>query len=87
LGMALAIGDTTPTSYLTTANDPPDRGQYLAKPTAIPTTCNLGTAANPNGTVVVDVTRSSDLPTLASSTGTGTPPTSYGYVRFRTTID
>jgi uncharacterized repeat protein (TIGR01451 family) len=87
LGMALAIGDTTPTSYLTTANDPPDRGQYLAKPTAIPTTCNLGTAANPNGTVVVDVTRSSDLPTLASSTGTGTPPTSYGYVRFRTAID
>jgi uncharacterized repeat protein (TIGR01451 family) len=87
LGMALAIGSSTPTSYLTTANDPPDRGQYLAQPTAIPTNCNDGTAANANGIVVVDVNRSSDLPAILKSTGTGSPAQSYGYIRFRTTID
>ncbi len=87
LGMALAIGSPSPTSYLTTANDSPDRGQYLAKPTTMPINCNDGTAANANGIVVVDVTRSSDRPTIDKSTGTGTPATSYGYIRFRTTID
>jgi hypothetical protein len=65
----------------------PDRGQYLAKPTAIPANCNVGTATNANGIVIIDVTRSPDRLTLDKSTGTGTPATSYGYIRFRTTLD
>jgi uncharacterized repeat protein (TIGR01451 family) len=86
LGMALAIGSTTPTAYLSNANDSPDRGQFLAPGTTIPTNCAVGSQPNSNGVVVVDVTRASDLPTIPFATGTGTPSNSYGYVRFRTII-
>jgi uncharacterized repeat protein (TIGR01451 family) len=86
LGMALAIGSTTPTAYLSNANDSPDRGQFLAPGTTIPTNCAVGSQPNSNGVVVVDVTRASDLPTIPFATGTGAPSNSYGYVRFRTII-
>lgn len=88
LGMALAIGSTTPTNYLTNINDPPDRGQFVGtSATPIPSNCGTSSLTNVNGLVIVDVTRSPDLPSLANSNGTGKPPTSYGYVRFRTVVN
>jgi uncharacterized repeat protein (TIGR01451 family) len=86
LGMALALGSANPRAYLSSANDPPDRGQFLAPATAIPSNCAVGSQPNSNGVVVVDITRASDLPTVPFATGAGTPTTSYGYVRFRTIV-
>jgi uncharacterized repeat protein (TIGR01451 family) len=85
-GIALAIGSTTPTFYLTNINDPPDRGQFVPPPT-VPPNCNI--TSNPNGTVVVNVTRTTGVPTLPqipNATGAGIPPESYGFVRFRVRI-
>ncbi|MEE3717208.1 hypothetical protein V2H45_10660 [Tumidithrix elongata RA019] len=88
LGMALAVSSTTPSVYLTTVNDPPDRGQFLAAPTPVPTNCGEGAtpSANVNGVAVVDVTRNPDLPTIPFATGAGTPANSYGFVRFQTVV-
>ncbi len=85
-GIALAIGSTTPTFYLTNINDAPDRGQFVPAPT-VPPNCNI--TSNPNGTVVVDVTRTTGSPTLPqipNATGTGSPPNSYGFIRFRARV-
>jgi uncharacterized repeat protein (TIGR01451 family) len=85
-GIALAIGSTTPTFYLTNINDAPDRGQFVPPPT-VPPNCNI--TSNPNGTVVVNVTRTTGVPTLPqipNATGAGIPPESYGFVRFRVRI-
>jgi uncharacterized repeat protein (TIGR01451 family) len=86
LGMALALGNTNPTAYLTNIIDPPDRGQFVAA-SATPIPANCGTSLpNENGLVIVDVTRSPDVPSIPYSTGAGTP-SSYGYIRFRTTVN
>jgi uncharacterized repeat protein (TIGR01451 family) len=86
LGMALALGNTNPTVYLTNISDPPDRGQFVvASATPIPASCGTS-LPNVNGLVIVDVTRQPDLPSLPNSTGTGLP-NFYGYVRFRTVVD
>jgi uncharacterized repeat protein (TIGR01451 family) len=85
-GIALAVGSTTPTAFLSNINDPPDRGQFVAAPT-VPLNCN--TADNPNGTVVVDVTRTTGSPTLPqipNATASGVPATSYGFVRLRARV-
>ncbi|NJK34669.1 MAG: hypothetical protein HC919_06770 [Oscillatoriales cyanobacterium SM2_2_1] len=85
-GIALAVGSTTPTAFLSNINDPPDRGQFVATPT-VPPNCN--TSDNPNGTVVVNVTRTTGSPTLPqvpNATAPGTPPTSFGFVRFRSRV-
>jgi uncharacterized repeat protein (TIGR01451 family) len=87
LGMAIATNaSATPTAYMTTINDPPDRGQFLAAPTPIPANCGGGAGANTNGIVVVDVTRAGDLPTIPNATAAGAPPAASGYVRFRTVV-
>ncbi len=85
-GIALAIGSTTPTFYLTNINDPPDRGQFVQGPT-VPPNCNI--TSNPNGTVVVNVTRTTGSPTLPqipNATSPGVPPESYGFIRFRARV-
>ncbi|CAN1209514.1 hypothetical protein TUMEXPCC7403_04780 [Tumidithrix helvetica PCC 7403] len=87
LGMAIATNaSATPTAYMTTINDPPDRGQFLAAPTPIPANCGGGTGANVNGIVVVDVTRNPDLPNIPNATAAGAPAAASGYVRFRTIV-
>jgi uncharacterized repeat protein (TIGR01451 family) len=87
LGIAIATNASpTPTAFMTTINDPPDRGQFLAAPTPIPNNCGDGAGANVNGIVVVDVTRAGDLPTVPFATGAGAPATASGYVRFRTLV-
>lgn len=85
-GIALAVGSTTPTFYLTNINDPPDRGEFV-NASIVPPNCN--TSDNPNGTVVVNVTRTTGSPTLPqipNATGAGTPANSYGFVRFRARV-
>ncbi len=74
-GIALAINSNTPTAYLTNTADSGDRGTfYSAGDATTPSSCGNNT----NGAVVVDITRSPDLPNLASGT--------YGFVRFHTKV-
>ncbi|MEH2280119.1 MAG: isopeptide-forming domain-containing fimbrial protein [Nostoc sp.] len=80
-GIALAIGSTTPTLYLTNIGDS-DRGRfYTANDSATPSYCGV----NSNGAVVVNITVPS-LPNLPAATGSGTPANSYGFVRFRAKV-
>lgn len=91
-GIALAIGSSTPTAYLTNINDPPDRGQYFP-PGIVPPNC-FDTAgnpitSNPNGVVVVNVTRTTGSPTfphLPANTVSNPSTQNYGFVRFRVRI-
>lgn len=91
LGMALALGSTTPTAYLTNVSDTPDRGQFFAPGTSAPAACNSSSfttpvpgSSNVSGAVVVDVVKS---PTnLPKATAPGTPANSYGFVRFRVRV-
>ncbi|GBE90456.1 lamin tail domain-containing protein [Nostoc cycadae] len=81
-GIAMAIGSTTPTVYLSNTADS-DRGVfYPANDPATPTYCG----SNSNGAVVVNVTNSS-LTSLPAATGQGTPTNSYGFIRFRVKIN
>ncbi|MTJ09226.1 MULTISPECIES: isopeptide-forming domain-containing fimbrial protein [unclassified Anabaena] len=78
-GIALAVGSSTPTAYLSNAIDT-DRGSfYPANDATTPTSCG----SNTNGAVVVDITNSTTLLNLPPATGSGTPVNSYGFVRFR----
>jgi fimbrial isopeptide formation D2 family protein/uncharacterized repeat protein (TIGR01451 family) len=80
-GIALAVGSTTPTVYLTNVADS-DRGRfYTANDSAIPSSCGINT----NGGVVVNITVPS-LPNLPPATGSGAPANSYGFVRFRAKV-
>ncbi len=82
-GIALAVGSTIPTAYLTNAIDPPDRGQfYPANDPKTPAYCKTNT----NGAVEVNVTRSSDLPNLPLATTPGSPTNSYGFIRFHVKV-
>ncbi|WP_234017134.1 DUF11 domain-containing protein [Nostoc sp. 'Lobaria pulmonaria (5183) cyanobiont'] len=80
-GIALAIGSTTPTLYLTNVADS-DRGRfYTANDSGTPSYCGTNT----NGAVVVNITVPS-FPNLPAATGSGTPANSYGFVRFRAKV-
>ncbi|MGV0105099.1 isopeptide-forming domain-containing fimbrial protein [Nostoc sp. DSM 114160] len=80
-GIALAIGSTTPTLYLTNVGDS-DRGHfYIANESGTPSYCGTNT----NGAVVVNITVPS-FPNLPAATGSGTPANSYGFVRFRAKV-
>jgi len=82
-GIALALGSTTPTVYLTNVSDPPDRGRfYAANDPATSPYCKTKT----NGAVEVNITRSSDFPNLPSATTSGTPTNSYGFIRFHVKV-
>ncbi|MCC5668812.1 GEVED domain-containing protein [Nostoc sp. CHAB 5784] len=81
-GIALGLGSSTPTAYLTNAQDG-DRGHfYTANESGIPSSCG----SNTNGAVVVNITRSPDLSNLPPANGSGTPANSYGFVRFRARV-
>ncbi|MCC5629384.1 hypothetical protein LC613_15440 [Nostoc sphaeroides CHAB 2801] len=81
-GIALGLGSSTPTAYLTNAQDG-DRGYfYTANESGIPSSCG----SNTNGAVVVKITRSPDLSNLPPANGSGTPANSYGFVRFRARV-
>ncbi|MDM9581441.1 lamin tail domain-containing protein [Nostoc sp. GT001] len=80
-GIALAIGSTTPTLYLSNVGDS-DRGYfYTANDSGTPSYCGTNT----NGAVVVNITVPS-FPNLPAATGSGTPANSYGFVRFRAKV-
>ena len=102
LGIALqtgtVIGDRR---FLTGANDAPDRGRYYDPALGeVPAAAGLERCPDPNnpvvsittnanGIVAVNVTRTTGAPTFPSvpnATGAGTPPTSYGFVRFRVKV-
>ncbi|MEJ6484692.1 hypothetical protein N0Y54_25810 [Nostoc punctiforme UO1] len=72
-GIALALGSSTPTAYLTNALDG-DRGRFYPANETVPSYCG----ANINGAVVVNITRSPDLPNLVKDF--------YGFVRFRAKV-
>ncbi|MDZ8221873.1 beta strand repeat-containing protein [Nostoc sp. ChiVER01] len=81
-GIALGLGSSTPTAYLTNAQDG-DRGHfYTANESGIPSSCG----SNTNGAVVVNITRSPDLSNLPPANASGTPINSYGFVRFRAKV-
>ncbi|MBD2356976.1 DUF11 domain-containing protein [Tolypothrix sp. FACHB-123] len=82
-GIALAIGSTTPTVYLSNIADSSDRGIYY--PPNDPSTPSF-CGNNTNGAVLVNITRSPDFPSLPQATGSGTPSNSYGFVRFRAKV-
>ncbi len=86
-GLALSIGSTAPTVYLTNVGaDGQDRGQFLAPNTAVPASC--GTGSNTHGAVVVDVVTDTTVPSnLPNATAPGTPTGSYGFIRFRAKVD
>ncbi len=86
-GIALSIGSTAPTVYLTNvAGDGQDRGQFLAPITGVPTSC--GTGSNTDGAVVVDVVTDTTTPSnLPNATAPGTPTDSHGFIRFRAKVN
>jgi hypothetical protein len=98
-GIGLALNSTTlptlPTAYLTNLNDS-DRGRYYpSNASDTPSTCqkfdNLGnvissgSAANTNGAVVIEIIRGAEQ--LPPATAPGTPPNSYGFIRFKTQVN
>ncbi|AVH65313.1 MULTISPECIES: lamin tail domain-containing protein [Nostoc cyanobionts] len=73
-GIALALGSSSPTVYLTNIDDASDRGRFYAVNDPTPSYCGTNT----NGAVVVNITRSPDLPKLVKDF--------YGFVRFRAKV-
>ena len=106
LGIQLTLGSTP--NYLTTINDPPDRGRFVNAGVDLTGTCKVRTsgestptladdvydhltaALNPNGVVIVDLTRASGPTELDDVT----PPDpadaddqdAYGFIRFRALV-
>ncbi|MBW4673518.1 MAG: DUF11 domain-containing protein [Desmonostoc geniculatum HA4340-LM1] len=72
-GIALAVSSSTPTVYLSDVADG-DRGRFYPANESAPSSCGTNT----NGAVVVNITRSPDLPTLVKDV--------YGFVRFRAKV-
>lgn len=93
LGMALALGSTTPTAYLTNVADLPDRGQFFSARTQPPAACKepplftspATATSNVGGAVVINVVTSPI--TLSKATAPGTPSNSYGFIRFRARVN
>lgn len=99
-GIALANDANTlptlPTVYLTNVGDS-DRGRYYPpNDPGTPSTCKdtqgnataSGAAANTNGAVVVDVVKGTGAANqLPFATAPGTPPNSYGFIRFKAKVN
>ncbi len=81
-GITMAVGSASPTVYFSNVADS-DRG-FFYNPNDSNTPSSCGT--NINGAVMVNITRSPDLPNLPAATGSGTPSNSYGFVRFRAKV-
>jgi uncharacterized repeat protein (TIGR01451 family) len=89
-GVQVQMG-TSPVINLTNANDSSDRTQFIAAGTAPPGNCNI-TAANTDGTLVVDITGAAAtgnpaLVTMPGATAAGSPNDSYGFFRFITQVN
>ncbi|RCJ25037.1 hypothetical protein A6S26_17745 [Nostoc sp. ATCC 43529] len=72
-GIALAVSSSNPTVYFSNVEDG-DRGRFYAANESAPSSCGI----NSNGAVVVNITRSPDLPNLAKDV--------YGFIRFRAKV-
>ncbi|WP_392533950.1 hypothetical protein [Nostoc sp. C117] len=72
-GIALAVSSSNPTVYLSNVEDG-DRGRFYPANESAPSSCG----SNTNGAVVVNITRSPDLPNLAKDV--------YGFIRFRAKV-
>ncbi|MFN6496950.1 MAG: lamin tail domain-containing protein [Nostoc sp. DedQUE01] len=72
-GIALAVSSSNPTVYFSNVEDG-DRGRFYPANELAPSSCGTNT----NGAVVVNITRSPDLPTLVKDV--------YGFVRFRAKV-
>jgi hypothetical protein len=91
--MQLQMGNAAPVD-LTQANDTNDRAQFFATSSNAPASCNLLPVPNgqvDNGTLVIGVTGSGSTvqPTwsaLPGASSSGTPTSSYGFVRFTTKV-
>lgn len=80
-GIALAIGSSTPTSFLTNIADGTDGGQFVIAPTATPVPCSSSNStANPNGAIVVNI--APVVPNFSSDS-----VNSYGFIRFRAKVN
>ena len=85
--MQLQLGTSTVVD-LTSASDAGDRAQLISGAASVPANCYLK-AANSNGTLVLDVTGNTGVPTLTTmpgSTAQGSPNDSYGFFRFVTKV-
>jgi uncharacterized repeat protein (TIGR01451 family) len=86
-GIQFQIG-TNAALDLTNLEDANDRGQFIAANDPVPSGCNLQ-GSNDYGTMAINVTGASGVPTLATlpgSTGSGIPNESYGFLRFTTKV-
>jgi uncharacterized repeat protein (TIGR01451 family) len=72
-GIALAVSSSNPTVYLSNIEDG-DRGRFYPANESVPSSCGNNT----NGAVVVNITRTPDLPNLIKDV--------YGFVRFRAKV-
>ncbi|MBC1240790.1 DUF11 domain-containing protein [Nostoc sp. 2RC] len=72
-GIALAVSSSNPTVYLSNVEDG-DRGRFYPANQSVPSSCGT----NNNGAVVVNITRTPDLPNLIKDV--------YGFVRFRAKV-
>ncbi|MBW4527024.1 MAG: DUF11 domain-containing protein [Phormidium tanganyikae FI6-MK23] len=77
-GIRLTIGSST--SYLSNANDTPDRGQFFASGTSAPCGINGALVVAPNGAITVN------LNNIPNATTKGTP-NSFGFIRFRAKVN
>jgi uncharacterized repeat protein (TIGR01451 family) len=89
-GIQMQFGNN-PAQNLTNATDASDRTEFIAAPSAAPTTCNLISPGNDDGVVLVDVTGNTGtgwptLTALPGTTGAGAPNDSFGYIRFVTRV-
>ncbi len=84
LDIRLFPGSAGPLESLTNSTDT-DKGQLTTA--ALATSCNLAgnTGTNPSDNVVIVDVATPTNP-LLGSTGAGIPTTSYGYIRFKTTV-
>jgi len=76
-GIALAIGSTTPTAYLTNPADSDNGRFYVANDSTTPAYCG----SNTNGAIEVTI------PSILPATSPGTPTTSYGFIRFHAKVN
>jgi uncharacterized repeat protein (TIGR01451 family) len=93
--MQFQLGNAATGTPLTDLADSLDRAQFYASSASAPTSCNLitpGPGVADNGTLAIDITggATTSQPALASikpATAPGTPPESYGFIRFKTIVN
>jgi uncharacterized repeat protein (TIGR01451 family) len=82
-GIAVAVGSTNPTVYMTNVKDAPDRGEFYAPNAILPASLPCS-GTNTNGAVVVNLVQSPAI--FPNATGKGIPNNSYGFMRFHAKV-